>query len=103
MSLEKSIDIHTSKTKALSEKLNTLSANVDTVKREIDKKGSSITDTSLVVEIRTALQLLREENKELDVRIGVLVSKSFTFSIWTPLSLVNSSVNQHCYNCRTTK
>ncbi|KAL7521212.1 hypothetical protein ACHAWX_005905 [Stephanocyclus meneghinianus] len=72
VSLEKSFDIHTSKTKALSEKLNTLSANVDTVKREIDKKGSSITDTSLVVEIRTALQLLREENKELDVRTGVL-------------------------------
>jgi pyruvate formate-lyase activating enzyme-like uncharacterized protein len=92
VSLEKSIVIHTNKTTVLSEKLNTLSADVDTVKREIDKKGSSITDTSPVVEIRTALQLLKEENKELDVRIGVLVSKSFKFSTWTYLSLSLSRV-----------
>ncbi|KAL3787651.1 hypothetical protein HJC23_011799 [Cyclotella cryptica] len=72
MSLEKSIDTHTSKTAILSEKLGKLSADVDAVKKEIDKKGSSITDTSPVVEIRAALQLLKEENKELDVRLGIL-------------------------------
>ena len=77
MSLEKSFDTHTTKTTVLSEKLIRIEAEVDTVKQEVDKKGSSMTDTSPVVEIRTALQLLREENKELEVRLGVLVSKSF--------------------------
>ena len=73
-SLEEFRDEHTKKTDDLSKTLNKLSADVDSVKHEINKRGSSITDTAPVVEIRAALQRLKAENKELDVRIGILVS-----------------------------
>ncbi|KAL3797622.1 hypothetical protein ACHAWO_013399 [Cyclotella atomus] len=70
--LGKSKDIQTKKSKELFKTLGRLNEELDLCKKKIDAKGSSITDTTPLVEIRTALQRLRSENKELDLRIGVL-------------------------------
>ena len=45
------------------------------MKKKMDDKASSVTDSSALVEIRTAVERLRNENKELDIRIGILVSR----------------------------
>ena len=74
MSLEQSKKVHIQKSEDLSKTLKKLSDDLATVKRKIDKVGNSVTDTTPIVEIRLALQRLKTENKELDVRIGVLVS-----------------------------
>ena len=38
----------------------------------MESKSSSVTDATPLVDIRTAIQRLRNENKEMDIRIGVL-------------------------------
>ena len=73
-SLEASKEVHIKKSEELSKTLKEMTTNVAAVKKKIDRKGSSITDTTPLVEIRGALQRLRTENKEFDVRIGILVS-----------------------------
>ena len=45
------------------------------MKKKVDDKASSVTDSSKLVEIRTATERLRKENKELDIRIGILVGR----------------------------
>lgn len=72
--LEASKEAHVKKSEELSKALKEMTANVAAVKKKIDLKGSSITDSSPLVEIRAALQRLKTENKEFDLRIGILVS-----------------------------
>ena len=38
----------------------------------MESKSSSVTDATPLVDIRAAIQRLRKENKEMDIRIGVL-------------------------------
>jgi len=38
----------------------------------MESKSSSVTDATPLVDIRAAIQRLRNENKEMDIRIGVL-------------------------------
>ena len=38
----------------------------------MESKSSSVTDATPLVEIRAAIQRLKKENKEMDIRIGVL-------------------------------
>ena len=45
------------------------------MKKKVDDRASSVTDSSALVEIRKAKERLRNENKELDIRIGILVSR----------------------------
>lgn len=73
-SLEESKEIQTKKSEELSKILSELTEKLASARDKVDKKGNSITDTKPLVEIRTALQRIRSENKELDVRIGILVS-----------------------------
>ncbi len=42
------------------------------MKKRLDGEASSVSDTSPLVEIRAAIQHLRNENKELDILLGVL-------------------------------
>jgi hypothetical protein len=81
-SLEESKEMYTKRSEELTNTLSKLSADVASVKKKIDTKGSSITDTAPLVEIRSALQRLKAENKELDVRIGILVSCSMDKSFF---------------------
>ena len=38
----------------------------------MESKSSSVTDATPLVDIQAAIQRLRKENKEMDIRIGVL-------------------------------
>ena len=38
----------------------------------MESKSSSVTDATPLVDIRAAIQRLKKENKEMDIRIGVL-------------------------------
>ena len=42
------------------------------MKKKMESKSSSVTDATPLVDIRAAIQRLRKENKEMDIRIGVL-------------------------------
>jgi hypothetical protein len=46
------------------------------MKKKLDGEASSVSDATPLTEIRAAIQRLRKENKELDVYLGMLVSKS---------------------------
>lgn len=73
-SLEETKEVQTKKSEELSKTLHELTEKLASVRAKVDKKGNGITDTTPLVEIRTALQRIRAENKELDIRIGILVS-----------------------------
>ena len=47
-----------------------------TTKREMDEKGKNMTDTTPLVKLKAALQDIKVEIKNFDVRIGVLVSRT---------------------------
>jgi intraflagellar transport protein 57 len=57
--------------KVLNDQLEQLSMELADVKKQIHDKGKSMTDTTPLVEMRAATQRLKEENKDLDIRIGV--------------------------------
>jgi len=42
------------------------------MKKKMESKSSSVTDATPLVDIQAAIQRLRKENKEMDIRIGVL-------------------------------
>jgi len=42
------------------------------MKKKMESKSSSVTDATTLVDIRAAIQRLKKENKEMDIRIGVL-------------------------------
>ncbi len=71
--LEKSHEERTERKKHLAEKLAQTLKELEEVKKMMDEKGNSMTDTTPLVQIRESLQRLKDENKELDIRIGVLV------------------------------
>lgn len=73
-SYSKCKESHIKKAEELSFTLNKISAELASVKKKIHERGCSLTDDAPLVEIRAALQRLRIENKELAVRMGVLVS-----------------------------
>ena len=53
-------------------RLQSLIENIDTVKSEMEERGSSMTDGSPLVSIRKSLSRVRQEILGMDVRIGVL-------------------------------
>ncbi len=52
--------------------LATISDRVEEIKSQMDDRGASMTDTSPLVKIKQALQNLKSEVKELELRIGVV-------------------------------
>lgn len=58
----------TEKTRILSE----LNEELEKVKQEIEEKGSSITDGGPLVKMKQALTKLKQENLQMDIRIGVV-------------------------------
>lgn len=58
----------TEKTRILSE----LNEDLEKVKQEIEEKGSSITDGGPLVKMKQALTKLKQENLQMDIRIGVV-------------------------------
>ena len=58
------------------------------MKKKVDDKASSVTDSSKLVEIRTAIERLRSENKELDIRIGILVGRENMYDCRTIVLLL---------------
>ncbi len=52
--------------------LATISDRVEEIKSQMDDRGASMTDTSPLVKIKQALQNLKAEVKELELRIGVV-------------------------------
>ena len=62
----------TENTKLLADDLECISDELDQMKKKMESKSSSVTDATPLVDIRAAIQRLRKENKEMDIRIGVL-------------------------------
>jgi len=57
---------------ALTNELHSVSEDLSQVKERMDTRGASMTDTSPLVKIKSALSKLRTETKQLEIRIGVL-------------------------------
>ena len=62
----------TENTKLLADDLECISNELDQMKKKMESKSSSVTDATPLVDIRAAIQRLKKENKEMDIRIGVL-------------------------------
>ena len=58
----------------LSNKLAQITKELDELKKEMDGKSGSISDTSPIFQIKSALKTLKKEIAELDLNIGVVVS-----------------------------
>jgi len=68
-------DVYNTKSEAINELTNALSAVSDelaAIKGKMDERGTSMTDTSPLIKIKSALARLKEERKAMDVRIGVV-------------------------------
>ena len=70
--LKEEYDEHRESTAALSEDLVVISEELDEAKKRMNEKAGSMTDAKPLVDIRAAIQRLRSENKQLDVKIGIL-------------------------------
>ena len=57
---------------ALTNELAAVSDELHAVKERMDARGSSMTDTSPLIKMKTSLTRLRAEIKQLDIRIGVV-------------------------------
>ena len=56
----------------LGEELDAVTEELSVVQQRVDDKVRGTTDSACLVDIRAAIQRLREENRKLDVKIGVL-------------------------------
>lgn len=68
-------DEYNSKTEAISSLSNILqqvSDELAATKGRMDERGTSMTDTSPLIKIKSALSRLKDERKEMDVRIGIV-------------------------------
>ena len=54
------------------QELTDLTARLDATKKSIKDKGRRMTDTTPLIRIKTAIQTVREEMRDMDVRIGIL-------------------------------
>lgn len=70
--LEESQLRHVQNVKMLNDQLEQLSRELADIKKKIKDKGKSMTDVSPLVEIRAAIDTLREENKQLDMTLGLM-------------------------------
>ena len=59
----------------LSDDLQCLSDELNRMKKNLDGEATSVSDATPLAEIRAAIQCLQKEIKELDVYLGVLVSR----------------------------
>ncbi len=67
-------DEFNAKSETISELTNALSSVSDElgkIKGKMDERGNSMTDTSPLIKIKSALTQLRAESKQIDIRIGV--------------------------------
>mmetsp|Transcript_45177 Transcript_45177/g.118578 ORF Transcript_45177/g.118578 Transcript_45177/m.118578 type:complete len:446 (-) Transcript_45177:90-1427(-) len=68
-------DEYNAKSEAIAELTNALSAvsdELNAIKGKMDERGTSMTDTSPLIKIKSALARLKEERKAMDVRLGVV-------------------------------
>lgn len=61
-------------------------------KRELDERGSSISDTTPVVNIKAAIKSLKGELRDMSVRTGVLQHQLLQISLKKPDSLPASGL-----------
>ena len=57
---------------ALTNELAAVSDELETVKARMDERGNSMTDTSPLIKIKSALTQLRSEAKQMEIRIGIV-------------------------------
>ena len=79
--LEETHEEHAENATKLSDDLQCLSEELDRMKKNLDGEATSVSDATPLTEIRAAIQCLRKENKELDVYLGVLVSRFVSVKI----------------------
>jgi len=57
---------------ALTNELASVSDELGKIKEKMDARGNSMTDTSPLIKMKTAVGRLRQEAKQLEIRIGVV-------------------------------
>jgi len=73
--LQEAQDEYNSKSGLMTELSNNLSQVTDelnSTKGRMDERGTSMTDTSPLIKIKSALSRLKEERKRMDIRLGVV-------------------------------
>lgn len=70
--LENAHTEHTENNRDLADDFEVISEKLDNLKKKVDEKASGMTDAKPLIDIRAAIQRLRAENKEMDIRIGIL-------------------------------
>mmetsp|Transcript_27078 Transcript_27078/g.59218 ORF Transcript_27078/g.59218 Transcript_27078/m.59218 type:complete len:136 (-) Transcript_27078:973-1380(-) len=73
--LEAKLSDVSSSVESQTQDLAQITAALNSTKKTIKEKGKSMTDMSPLVEIKTILQSVNAEIKDLDTRIGVMVSR----------------------------
>jgi len=58
--------------KEMGEQYRTITEKYQTIQSRTDEHGNQVTDSSPIVKIKAALQKLKGEIKQMDLRIGVL-------------------------------
>jgi len=56
----------------LTSELSAVTEKLETVKNQVNNRGTSMTDSSILIQIKTALQSIRKEIQNFEVRIGVV-------------------------------
>lgn len=73
--LEVAHEEHSKNAANFADELQCVTDDLDRMKTSLDGEASMVSDASPLAKIRAAIQRLRKENKELDIYLGVLVSK----------------------------
>ena len=88
---------------SLARELAQISEELESVKAEMDQRGSSMTDAAPLVKIKQALTRLKAESTQMEIRLGV-VSTWLAISVWetTQRGLAQYDVCMHIvyYVCR---
>lgn len=86
----------------LTNELAHLSETLQEVKRAMNEKGNSMTDTTPLVQTKQALAKLKGETKDFDLRIGVLVSEDvFDIHVSTQHNILESHLNNRTNQSHT--
>ena len=84
---------------ALTNELASVSEELQAIKGRMDERGNSMTDTSPLIKIKSALSRLKTEAKQMEIRIGVvthtLVAKKLKRDLFTKAEVAPHS--QHTY------
>lgn len=88
------------KVESLTNQLTVMERKMNDVRRDLESQGNSMTDNSPIIKMKEATQQLKVEVKQLDVRIGLLVSEQLLRRQLAQLEkLVTKQIDRHYSLC----